>query len=107
MTNSRLDKLKQQREAFLARAKEAEASIKNMEARNSEKERKEDLRRRILVGACMMDKYKKEGKLELLTQEMDKFLHKDIDRILFGLLKGDKSEMINTVLETGTKDVVY
>lgn len=47
--------------------------------------RKNDTRKKILVGAYILDKYKKEGTTEILKAELDAFLTRKQDRVLFGL----------------------
>ena len=49
------------------------------------KERKEDTRRKILVGSYYLDKAKKDGSFDELVKHMDKFLVRDSERKLFGL----------------------
>lgn len=47
--------------------------------------RKDDTRKKILVGAYMIDKHEKAGTTELLLDELDNFLSREQDRELFGL----------------------
>jgi hypothetical protein len=49
------------------------------------KAKKEELRRRILVGAYFLDKAEKEGTLESLAKTIEPFLTRENDRELFGL----------------------
>lgn len=75
---SQLQKLKRQKEILEARIQKAESLYKN-------RERKEDTRRKILLGSYFMDKLKKEGSFESIVKELDSFLTRNSDRKLFGL----------------------
>ena len=54
-------------------------------ARLKKQKRKEDTRRKILVGAYYLDQAEKKGTMEKLKKMMDKFLVRENDRKLFGL----------------------
>ena len=73
---NQLEKLKKQKEILDARIQQAESKLKV-------KERKEDTRRKILIGAFMMEKLKKEEKFDSMIQELDGFLMRNSDRKLF------------------------
>ena len=79
MDNDKLKKLLEQRKALDAR-------IQQEQNRDNEKKRKETTRRKILVGAAVLDEI---GKNEKLKADIDKllasFLSRDADRSLFGL----------------------
>jgi hypothetical protein len=75
---SKLDVLKRRRCALDAR-------IKLMQNRELSKARKDDTRRRILVGAYYLEQANKNDKFEDIVNLMDKFLIRDSDRKLFGL----------------------
>ena len=75
---SKLDKLKEKRKAIYAR-------INLMEAREKTKTRKEDTRRKILIGSYIIDKAKKENNLHEIYKAMDKYLTRDSDKKLFDL----------------------
>ena len=75
---TQLQKLKKQKEILDARIQQAESRFKV-------KERKEDTRRKILIGAFMMEKLKKEEKFDSMVKELDGFLTRNTDRILFGM----------------------
>jgi large subunit ribosomal protein L7/L12 len=60
-----------------------EERIKTQQALLQKKERQEDTRKKILVGALFLEEYK--DKMDELTKKMDKFLKRDSDRELFGL----------------------
>ena len=75
---NQLEKLKRQKEILDARIQQAESRFKV-------KERKEDTRRKILIGAFMMEKLKKEEKFDSMIKELNGFLTRDSDRKLFGM----------------------
>jgi hypothetical protein len=71
-----LERLKEQRAKL-------EARIQAAEARAKQSERKQDTRRKILVGSYHLDKAIKENKLADLKQLMDGYLTRENDRKLF------------------------
>lgn len=73
-----LDKLKEQRDKLNAR-------IQAAEAREKSGERKRNTRRKVLVGAYILDKAAKENGMEALTRQLDGYLTRNSDRALFGL----------------------
>ena len=73
-----LEKLKTQRDALNAR-------IQKMQALEITRERKKETRRKILVGAYILDKARKDNTLAQLSQDLDAFLTRDSDRELFEL----------------------
>jgi len=74
------------------------AKIQAVEAREKTKSRKQDTHRKILVGAYFLDKAAKENTMEALRKELDGFLTRDSDRVLFDLpLKENKVEKIKAV----------
>lgn len=77
-TLSALEKLKAQRAKIDARIQAAEARSKNAE-------RKQDTRRKILVGSYYLDKARSEGTLDELKKIMESYLSRDSDRKLFEL----------------------
>jgi len=78
MTNLSLEKLLKQKEQL-------EARIKMMQTRTQLQSRKDETRRKILAGAYVLKKYESENKGDEFIQELDQFLFKAGDRILFGL----------------------
>jgi hypothetical protein len=78
-TNPKLKQLMQKKDQI-------EARIKNIEAREKTKAKKEDTRRKILIGAFYMEQMEKsqEAKSKVLAS-LDKFLTRPLDRMLFGL----------------------
>ena len=72
-------------EKLLKQKLKLESKIKLMESRGKEKQRKEDTRRKILAGAFVLHKHEQEGVMGKLIQELDQFLFKPADRVLFGL----------------------
>ena len=75
---NKLEKLKKQKEILDARIQQAESKLKV-------KERKEDTRRKILIGAFMIEKLKKEEKFDSMIKELDGFLTRNSDRKLFSM----------------------
>ena len=75
---STIEKLKEKKSQI-------EARIQAVEAREKTKERKKDVRRKILAGAYYLDRINKEKVFDELTKAMDGYLVRDNDRILFGL----------------------
>jgi hypothetical protein len=78
--------------------KQLEQRLLTMKNRLKKQERVEDTRKKILVGAYFMEKYK--DKMDELAPELDRFLVRELDRKLFGLspLNGDsKSEARQSV----------
>lgn len=73
-----LDRLKEQREKLNAR-------IQLVEARAKTSERKQDTRRKILIGSYYLDKARKDETMQELNKIMAEYLKKDFDRALFGL----------------------
>ena len=61
------------------------ARIQQMEAREKTTTKKQDLRRKILVGAFVLAEAEKGGGVTELYQKMDKFLVRNSDRVLFDL----------------------
>lgn len=59
------------------------AQIKLIEARDASRLRKEDTRRKILVGAHFMDKADKDGNLNELLHEVKGVLKRNSDKKLF------------------------
>ena len=72
-------------EKLLKQKLKLESQIKLMESRGKEKQRKEDTRRKILAGAFVLHKHEQEGVMESFVKELDQFLFKPADRVLFGL----------------------
>ncbi|MCX7351857.1 MAG: hypothetical protein NTW22_01050 [Proteobacteria bacterium] len=75
---NQLEKLKKQKEILDARIQQAESKLKV-------KERKEDTRRKILIGAFMIEKLKKEERFDSMIKELDGFLTRNSDRKLFSM----------------------
>lgn len=60
-----------------------ENRIKKEQARLLKKDRQDDTRKKILVGALFLEEYKE--KMPELAKKLDKFLKRPLDRELFGL----------------------
>ena len=78
MATNKIDKLKQQR-------KQLDARIQKLVALGSNRDRKRDARRKILVGSFYLDYVEKNNRMEGLKQKLDSFLTRNSDRILFDL----------------------
>ena len=78
LTNQKIENLDKKISSLQAR-KMAEV------ARLKKQKRKEDTRRKILVGAYYLDQAEKTGTMEKIIQKMDEFLVREHDRRLFGL----------------------
>lgn len=68
------------------RRKQIDAQIQQIKAREQQQERKRDTRRKVLIGAAVLEQVKS-GRWpeERLHTMMDEFLTQDWDRQLFGL----------------------
>lgn len=84
---SKIDTLTQKRD-------EINEQIKKLKARESNKRRKEDTKRKILIGGVVI-KMLREGEMpeDRLNQILDKHLEKDADRALFELPAKKKGEV--------------
>ena len=73
-------------EQLLKKQEELKAQIRKEKNKLSQAEHKKDTRRKILLGALMMDMMKK-GELDekKIMKRLDGFLTKEIDRKLFNL----------------------
>lgn len=71
----RLKQLKAQKQAVLAREKK----------KVSDQQRKEDTRRKILLGSYLLKKMENEGNKEKILADLNEYLTEDRDRKLFGL----------------------
>ncbi|MDJ0717324.1 MAG: mobilization protein [Prochloraceae cyanobacterium] len=82
MSNSRIERIKDLEE----KKKQIEARIQKLKAIESAKKRKEDTRRKILLGALVQYLIKSGYWSEKeIYKQLDKFLDKPIDRKLFDL----------------------
>lgn len=71
----KLKQLKAQKQAIEAREKK----------RQSEQQRKNDTRRKILLGSYLLKKMQNDENKEKILADLDKYLTENRDRILFGL----------------------
>lgn len=72
-------------EKLRLRKQKLEAQLQKAESRHKNIERRQDTRRKILLGAYYLDKIKNEGTLETIKHELNDFLKRDSDRALFEL----------------------
>ena len=86
MAATKLDKLTQKREQL-------NAQIQALKSKEAAQKRKEDTKRKILIGGVVL-KMLKTGEMpeDRLTQILDKHLDKDADRALFDLPEMAKTE---------------
>ena len=75
---SNLDSLKKKRDIINAR-------IRLVQNREQSKERKDNTRRKILIGSYYLDQANKNNSLDDIVELMDSYLTRDSDRMLFGL----------------------
>ena len=78
-------------EQLLKKQEELKAQIRKEKNKLSQAERKQDTRRKILLGALMMEMMK-QGELneKKIRKKLDDFLSRDIDRKLFSLPEKNK-----------------
>jgi len=82
-------------ETLLKRQEQISARIEAFKAKEAIQQRKDDTRRKILVGAYTLDKHDKANSMSLLIEELDHFLFKSNDRTLFGLLPKNEKDLPN------------
>ena len=72
-------------EKLLQQQVKLDAKIKAIKEREAYQDRKNETRRKILSGAYILEKHRKEGTMYQLNKELDWFLTRKNDRALFGL----------------------
>jgi len=75
---SNLDSLKKKRDIIIAR-------IRLAQNREKSKERKDNARRKILIGSYYLEKSNKNNSFDDIVKLMDSYLTRDSDRLLFDL----------------------
>lgn len=88
-------------EALRKKQAQLQARIQMLQAREEMQRRKNDTRKKILIGSYFLDKYEKENARQILIAELDKFLFRKRDRELFGL--APRGEEINHQSTLGTE----
>lgn len=87
--SSTLETLEQQEKKALEKLQAIKArkqAIVNREkSKQKEQERKDDLRRKILLGSYLLKKMENEANKEKILAELNEYLTEDRDRILFDL----------------------
>ena len=79
MASDKLTRLKEKRDAYNARIRQAQTKLKSSERRN-------DTRRKVLAGAAVLEWAAKDNEFSSrLLKELGGFLVRDTDRELFGL----------------------
>lgn len=85
----RLAKQKEKAEREKEKAKQIEARLQAIEAREKakqkEQERKDDTRRKILLGSYLLKKMEDEAEKEKILADFNEYLTEDRDRKLFNL----------------------
>ena len=87
-------------EKLLQQQVKLDAKIKAIKARESYQDRKNETRRKILAGAYILEKHRKEETMHLLKKELDWFLTRKNDRALFELSEKDISNPVNETKQT-------
>ena len=72
-------------ESLKKKSEQLKAQIQKIEAAQSVKRRKQDTRRKILIGAYYWEKALKEDRVEDIKKLMEGFLTRNSDRMLFEL----------------------
>ncbi len=84
-------------EKLIEQKSQLEARIQSEKIKAASQHRKDETRRKILVGSYCLEKYMKSGSFEKLITELNSFLFKDSDRALFGLAPREQKEAPTTV----------
>jgi len=87
-------------ESLLKRQEQIAARIESLKAKEATQQRKDDTRRKILIGAYILDKHDKADSMSSLIVELDRFLFKPNDRSLFGLPPKNEKDLPNEHKET-------
>lgn len=90
--NVKLDSLKKKQEQL-------KAQIQALEAAEKTRERKQETRRKILMGAYYLDKARAENRFDDIVTLMDGYLNRDSDRVLFDLPPRKKKSSDNSASE--------
>lgn len=69
-----------------------EARIQALKAKEATQSRKDETRRKILIGSYVLEKHLKSNSFDKLLAELDQFLFKANDRLLFGLEPREESK---------------
>ena len=78
MNHAKLAELKQKKQQL-------EEKIKLTEKKLAAKDRRDETRKKILIGAYYLEKHNKEESMNSLLDNLNEFLAKKHDRALFGL----------------------
>ena len=82
---SLLEKLEKQKAQLTAR-------IQSVKTREKTSERKQEMRRKILIGSYYLDQSRKNGQFGKLKEVISEYLKRDSDRALFELSDMPKNE---------------
>lgn len=87
MRDAKLEKLMARKAALAAEQAAATAKLRAVEAKISQRERKDETRRKILLGSYLLAKIKQDEKAKAaMLKELSVYLIREDDRKLFGLL---------------------
>ena len=76
---------KQTLESIAKKKAQLTARLQLLTQKEVSQKRKVDTRKKILAGAYILEKHEREGTLDGFVKELDVFLNRAHDRILFGL----------------------
>ena len=85
--------VEERRAALAERKAKLDAEIRRLDAREAKKARREDTRRKVLLGACALHMVNTgRWKRDTVLKALDAFLDRDRDRALFDLSLSPKSD---------------
>lgn len=92
-------------ESLEKKLEQIKAQLSAEKSREKAQKRKDDTRRKILVGAYFLEQAQTEKKFAELVEKLDPFLKKTVDRNLFGLpsISGQKSKVSETEPENSAR----
>ena len=85
MRKSRTEKIAKQEERLKQLKVQKQATIAREKAKQKEQDRKDDTRRKILLGSYLLKKMENEENKEKILAEMNEYLTQERDRKLFNL----------------------
>jgi Sec7-like guanine-nucleotide exchange factor len=79
-------------EALRLKQEQIKSKIQKLESLEKLKKRKQDTRRKILIGAYFLDKAHQAGSLDKLYQELESYITRPIDKELFKMPELEAAE---------------
>jgi Sec7-like guanine-nucleotide exchange factor len=79
-------------EALRLKQEQIKARIQKLESLEKLQQRKQDTRRKILIGAYFLDKANQSGSLDKLYQELESYITRPMDKDLFKMPELDAVE---------------